>query len=253
MANKDWHGINDFYFVKKKDSPEATPEDVEAIDEPPTKEEPELKISKGVFVPGPDGFDFLKECSVKVMVEFLKEGKKSAEIEFTLFSNYGTGKDAVEYDHKYQVRAHTNKSEEGAYYAEAKIPKLWYDENYYNDSEKPADATCEYFFKSDHPRARERKVESEFLEMPQLEAGDGEVFYDTRGGEEEPVDGGEIGIIEQSKMNKVKQEIEWMNAALEFGTEESYKWDKVTCKEHDAIIEYLKKQGAKSGKELVEE
>ncbi len=44
-----------------------------------------------------------------------------------------------------------------------------------------------------------------------------------------------------------------LDAALEFGTEEAYKWGKVTCKEHDKIIEYLKEHGAKSGKELMEE
>ncbi len=185
MANKEYRDINDFYFVQHKKEPEPKPkpepENIEEIDEQPVKNEPELKISEGIFVHGPDSFDFLKECSVKVNVEFINPEKKSAKIDFSLFSLYAKeGKEPdkdSEYDHKYQVSAHTSKSEEGVYYAEAKIPQLWYDENYYNDSEKPADATCKYFFRADHPKALERNKKSELLEMPQKKTDDKLIFY----------------------------------------------------------------------------
>lgn len=212
MANKEFHGINDFYFVKGKDEPETTPEDVEAIDESPAKDEPELKISTGVFLPGPDGFDFLKECSVKVNVGFLKEEKKSAKIDFSLFSLYTKDGKELEYDHKYQVNANASREQSSdSGYAEAKIPKLWYDENYYDDTEKSADATCAYFFLANHPRALEKNVKSELLEMPQAEEEpelDGEIFLNTKTDE--------LGIVSPDDMEIITREIKISDAFLPY-------------------------------------
>lgn len=55
----------------------------------------------------------------------------------------------------------------------------------------------------------------------------------------------ELGADINLKMNGDRTALD---AALEFGTEEAYEWGKVTCKEHDKIIEYLKQHGAKRGK-----
>ena len=122
-----------------------------------------LRLSDGVFLPGPEGFKFLKECKVKVKVE-LPPDMKNASITFKLFSLYNDGKEDIEYDHKHQVSVDTKDG-----YAEAVIKQLFYDENYVNDKDKAPDAKCKYFFMASHPRAEEEK-KSEYLEMPQENA-----------------------------------------------------------------------------------
>ncbi len=128
------------------------------------QEQSEVKLSEGEFIQGENGFGFLYDCKIKVKVEY-KKGNSSKFVKFKLFSKYND----QEFDHQYQVEG-TEKDG----YSEATVPKLFYDENYYNDASKPPDAKCYYFFKASHPECKEEHV-SEDLEMPYAVMIDGKV------------------------------------------------------------------------------
>jgi ankyrin repeat protein len=57
----------------------------------------------------------------------------------------------------------------------------------------------------------------------------------------------ELGADINARMNGPRTALD---AAYEFGTEEAYKWGKVVCKDHQEIIAYLKKHGAKRASEI---
>ena len=59
----------------------------------------------------------------------------------------------------------------------------------------------------------------------------------------------ELGADINARMNGPRTALD---AAYEFGTEEAYKWGKVICKDHQDIIVYLKKHGARRAAEFSE-
>ena len=212
MASENRYDNNDFYFIrdkKKKEKPESYTKPrfrqfAHSDDEEPPEEkvEPEVRLFDGTFHEGEDSFHFNKKCKIRIQAEFLKYTTRTRVFFDTFVIFNGEEENLFQ-----QVEAFIKKDKG---YAEAEI-MLYYGEKYYQALIDDPAAKCKYFFRAKH-NTGEKIVESELLEMPQSETIDCEVFYDTRGGDEEPVDGGEIGIVEKSEMEKIKQEIEWMNA-----------------------------------------
>ena len=170
-THKEWVVDETGFHAKSVWEPASTDKTVVNLDDDTPKKtdnKKKLRLSEGVFLPGQEGFKFLKECKVKVKVS-LPEDMKSASITFKLFSLYNDGKEDIEYDHKHHVSGDTKDG-----YAEAVIKQLFYDENYANDKDKAPDAKCKYFFRASHKRAEEEK-KSEYLEMPQ--ENDSEELY----------------------------------------------------------------------------
>ncbi len=126
----------------------------------------EVLLSEGAFSEGSNGFDFLKDCKISVKVD-LPDDKASKKVTFKLFSSYND----EEFDHQFQVEGFVKDG-----YAEAEIPQLFHDENFYQDTEKPPDAKCNYFFKASHKDCKS-ELTSEFLEMPLEDFGKFEVLF----------------------------------------------------------------------------
>ncbi len=76
MANKEWRGINDLYFVRGKEESEPEPEDIEEDEEPPEiKKEPGLTISQEMYAMG-----YVKCKEHDAIIEYLKkQGAKSGK------------------------------------------------------------------------------------------------------------------------------------------------------------------------------
>ena len=117
------------------------------------KEEPLVKLSSGAFIEPSMGFEFNKQCKVRIKVDYLDESARNMKkVNFSLFSKYlgktenlNVSKDGYEQDG----------------YAEADVT-LYYPSAY--DEEK--DLNVKYFFRATHRRG-DKAVDSIELNMPQ--------------------------------------------------------------------------------------
>jgi peptidoglycan hydrolase-like protein with peptidoglycan-binding domain len=117
------------------------------------KEEPLVKLSSGAFIEPSMGFEFNKQCKVRIKVDYLDESARNMKkVNFSLFSKYlgktenlNVSKDGYEQDG----------------YAEADVT-LYYPSAY--DEEK--DLNVKYFFRATHRRG-DKAVDSMELNMPQ--------------------------------------------------------------------------------------
>ncbi len=156
--SKEWRNINDMYYREvEKEEPEAKP--VETEEEAPVeKDEPEIRLVKGVWVSDDEELDFNKDCTAKIEATFLKETtKKKVTVDaFVIFKNkeedLGQKKDVVLKD-------------DGT----GEVPiSLFYGEKYKQAiEENPDDNLCHYIFKVNGENCSE-ELESEKLEMPFL-------------------------------------------------------------------------------------
>jgi len=150
---KDWHSINDLYLVKSPQKGAAKTQDVD--DEPKKKaEDPEVRLSDGIFLEGDDGFQFNKKCKVKVKVDYLKKTNRK-KVTFKLF---------VVYNGETEDLAHQAEGYEEDGFAQAEMT-LFYGDKYSKALQKDPAAKCSYTFKASHSKG-EKEIESELLDMP---------------------------------------------------------------------------------------
>ncbi len=157
MSGNEWRGINDFYFVRKKaEEKEPEPVDINEESSADEKEEPEVKLLEGKWLPSEDGFQFNKKCIAQVKAEFLKETIRKRVIIDTFVEYEGETEDLGQ-----QVEASLDNEGIG----EAEIT-LFYGDKYSEVLRSDPSAICHYKFKAHH-NACEKDIESEKLEMPQ--------------------------------------------------------------------------------------
>jgi type VI secretion system secreted protein Hcp len=123
---------------------------IEPVVEDTTKK---VKLSNAKFLPEEGKTNFKEKCNVTVNVEYLKETNKK-KVLFKLFSIYKNNT---------QDMQHELEGFESGGKADAAVT-LHYNDEYYSDSEKAADASVEYFLKVSHPEGDE--IESERLKLP---------------------------------------------------------------------------------------
>jgi cell wall-associated NlpC family hydrolase len=157
MSDNDnrWADIDDAGYwhapeaEEKPDGPAVTDD----ISQEEKKEEPLVKLSSGTFIEPSMGFEFNKQCKVRIKVDYLDESARNMKkVNFSLFSKY-LGK-----------TANLNVSKDGYEqdgYAEADVT-LYYPSTY--DEEK--DRNVKYFFRATHRRG-DKAVDSIELNMPQ--------------------------------------------------------------------------------------
>lgn len=158
MAKKEWRGVNDLYFRRLKDEKKKA-KPVEVEDEPPPKKkEPEVRLIKGTWIAGDEGFDFNKKCKVEVKAKFIKE-TKNKKITVNMFVKF---KDDEE-DLKQSLDGHLD--DDGTAVIDI---TLFYGDKYKSAiSKNPDDNVCHYIFRANHENCAE-ELESEELEMPFL-------------------------------------------------------------------------------------
>ena len=118
----------------------------------------EVRLVKGTWLPGDEGFAFNKKCKAQVELEFLKETSRK-KLQLKTFVEY----DGEDEDLGQVVDAFAN--DEGI--AEAEV-MLYYGEKYSNALGEKPDAKCNYKFTATHPKGT-GELESELLEMPHKE------------------------------------------------------------------------------------
>jgi hypothetical protein len=153
-----WHDINDpgFFGPKEKGPGETKPvDDGGDCREDQRGQSPEVRLISAAWEPGREGFQFNKQCDLKITAEFLKETfrKKLSCGLFVMF-------EGTEYDLNHQVDAQLDDN--GT--ATARMT-LYYADAYFNSLQDNPAATCQYKAKVTHPTAK-GDLESELLEMP---------------------------------------------------------------------------------------
>lgn len=157
MAKKEWRAVNDLYFHRPQKT-EQKKKPVTLDDEPysqPQKDEPEVRLLDATWLPGPDGYQFNKKCTLQIKAKFLKKtsNKRVVADTFVLFNG-------EEEDLGQQVEGFLN--DDGI--AEAEV-MLYYGDKYSDALRDDPDATCEYKCKLKHTKGA-NEIESELLDMP---------------------------------------------------------------------------------------
>lgn len=158
MPKKEWRSINDFYYRRLDDiEQKAKPMDV-ADEPPPKKKEPEVRLLKGVWIAGDEGFDFNKKCKAQVTARLLRE-TKNKKVTINTFVKFKDDKE----DLKQSLDGHLDG--EGNAVIEV---MLFYGDKYKQAiSKNPDDNVCHYIFTATHENCT-GELESEQLEMPFL-------------------------------------------------------------------------------------
>ncbi len=153
----EWRNINDLYWVKPKKDQNSTSdiEDTNDIAEEEENDQPEVRLSDAVFVESEDGYQFNKDCTVQVTVEYLKDTTRN-KVSFNLFCIYND----IEEDLGHQVVGYEKDG-----IAQAQM-KLYYSDAYSDALRETPDAVCDYKFIARHSKG-ECEIESSLLTMPQ--------------------------------------------------------------------------------------
>jgi hypothetical protein len=155
-----WHDINDpggFSRAGKK-VPEAAPVSIAeaAAESPPPKKEIEIRLLKGVWLAGENGFEFNEPCNARIEAEFLKETAKR-RINVESFVRYKGNEEDL-----HQSLAVTLDDDGVVEFS----PTLYYGTDYHQaQSQEGADPTCQYVFKATADNCVS-ELESELLTMP---------------------------------------------------------------------------------------
>jgi len=153
-----WHDINEpgIFSHKKKESQAPRKEVETAPAEPVAEKKPEIKLIKGTWSEGADGFEFNKKCKAHVEASFIKD-PQSRKITLKTFVRYK----GAEEDLNQNVDTILDSKGTG----ECDIT-LYYGQKYKSaqDREDP-ETTCIYVFKAGGKNCT-NELESEQLEMP---------------------------------------------------------------------------------------
>ena len=157
MNTTNWRDINDSWAYLAQPSDDDEFKDEEEPQEEPARQrtEAELRLKDPVFVEPEDGYAENKPCELSVSVERLKPGTPR-KIIFDVYSVY-KGRQTKEF------AGLEGREENGV--ATAKIPRLYFNNDYLGDQSRSQDAAFEYWFEAHHPKA-EAAVTSSRLVLP---------------------------------------------------------------------------------------
>jgi type VI secretion system Hcp family effector len=153
MVSDEWHGSELEEGEEEEVEEEETTEEEVAPVEPVEQTTKKVTLSEAKFLPEEGKTDFKQKCNVTVNVDYIKETTKK-KVLFKLFSAYNNNTQ----DMQHEVEAFESGGK-----ADAAVT-LHYNDEYFSDTAKPADASVEYFVKVTHPEADE--IESERLKLP---------------------------------------------------------------------------------------
>lgn len=152
MVSDEWHGAESEEGEESEE--EETTEEQEAVVEAPVEDTgKKVTLSEAKFLPEEGKTDFNQKCNVTVNIAYIQETTKK-KVLFKLFSAYNNNTQ----DMQHEIEAFESGGK-----ADAAVT-LHYNDEYFSDTAKPADASVEYFVKVTHPEADE--VESERLKLP---------------------------------------------------------------------------------------
>jgi uncharacterized protein (TIGR02594 family) len=154
VAENKWADIDDAgYWQKPKAEDDSKKTAVTDEDTKPEPKPPLVKLSSGTFIEPSMGFEYNKQCRVRIKVDYLDESAKNMKkVNFSLFSKY--------LDKTENLNVSVDGYEQDGY-AEADVT-LYYPSAY--DEEK--DKNVVYFFRATHCRG-DKAVDSMELNMPQ--------------------------------------------------------------------------------------
>ncbi len=157
VDEKGFHAVNVHTAEKSSSSSGNNDTGASSQTQDDTKE---VRLIKGTWLPGDDGFVFNKKCKVQVKLEYLKETSRK-KLQLQTFVEF----EGEEEDLKQTVDAFAN--DKGV--AEAEI-MLYFGEKYAKALEENPGATCKYKFIAVHPKGT-KELASELLEMPHIQKG----------------------------------------------------------------------------------
>jgi hypothetical protein len=164
-TSKTWNDINLPSFSSAKKSQNdgkgliTGVGDQDSIEDAP---ENQVRIISAEWVPGPEGFQYNKECFLDVKAEYLKETIR-ARIIGNLFGTYN----GIEEDLNQVVEGFIDK-ETGI--ARIKIKNLWFvNLDHYKAWLEKKSTPCKYSIKNISHSRGENVIDSEILELPRVE------------------------------------------------------------------------------------
>jgi hypothetical protein len=164
MPTPTWHDINEPGTLSVSRKEKLLPAQTTAEAEQPVvlkkKEDPEVRLSDPAFLPGPDGFDFNKECTLQCRIAYLKKTIRT-RIFFDLLVEYNGSTE----DLRYQVEGFPD--DDGIVQARA---KLYFGNEFHKDYQTDPRLKCHYKFKAHHSRGK-AELESRLLEIPDRLSG----------------------------------------------------------------------------------
>jgi hypothetical protein len=155
-----WHDINEpSGLARGKLKPSVPEKDVEITRTAPApKKEPEIKLIKGTWLAGDEGFEFNKKCKARVEASFVRE-PQSKRVTVETFVRYN----GDEEDLSQSVDVTLNNEGIGEFDL-----TLYYGQKYKQaQTEDNAEPACRYVFKATGKNCS-NEIESELLDMPFL-------------------------------------------------------------------------------------
>ena len=156
-----WHDINEPSGLGRNNLKASKPEQVVEIAPaaaPAAEKKPEIRLLKGIWLAGENGFEFNKKCKARIEAKFLKE-TSAKKITVETFVHYRS----CEEDLSQSIDVALNNDGIGEF-----EPTLFYGQAYKQaQNEDNADPECQYIFKASAKNCL-NEIESELLEMPFL-------------------------------------------------------------------------------------
>ncbi len=164
VDKKGFHAVNKHVSSSSSTPPPSTDDEFtsseSSSDDQTNNEKTEyvVEFQEGKWLPGEEGFAFNKKCRLQVKGKYLKKTSRK-KVTFDTFVLYNNKEENL----YQQVEGFLN--DECVAEAEA---MLFYGDKYYDALESNPDAKCYYKFKA-HNNVCKNDIESELLEMPQIQ------------------------------------------------------------------------------------
>jgi hypothetical protein len=160
MERTDWHDINEPSISGIKKAAPASKSTAQSLaDDGPVRQQSgpaEIRLIKTEWLPGKEGFQFNKECTLQVEAEYLDTTVRKRLVG-DLFVNYN----GQEEDLLFEVQGFLN--DQGI----ASLPiTLFYGKQYHKDLQSDPAITCQYLLKNINNSACEKPIDSVLLDMP---------------------------------------------------------------------------------------